>query len=43
MVNLQEATHEIPGYIGSKYGRRIIQTRKYLVLRFIDLQDKVGL
>ena len=33
-MNLQEATQEISGYVGSKYGRRIIRTRTYLVLRF---------
>ena len=32
-VNLWEATHEISGYVGSKFGRRTIRTRKYLVLR----------
>ena len=33
-VNLWEATHEIPGYVGSKFGRRTIRTRTYQVLRF---------
>ena len=33
-MNLREATQEISGYVGSKYGRRTIQTRTYLVLRF---------
>ena len=36
-MNLQEATQEISGYVGSKYGRRIIRTRTYLVLRFYRL------
>ena len=41
-VNIWEATNEIPGYVGSKYGRRTIRTRTYQVLRFADSQDKVG-
>ena len=41
-VNPREATHEIQGYVGSKYGCRTIRTRTYQVLRFTDLQDNVG-
>ena len=42
-MNFREATHEIPGYVGNKFDYQTIRTRKYQVLRFTDLQDKVGL